>query len=127
MDKNNKRPRYLNLLKISMPVTAVVSIAHRVSGALLVVAIPFLMYALQMSVSSVQQYAKLTQAMQYPLVKGIIVLLLWSFLHHFFAGIRFLLIDIDAGVSRTAARFSAWMVHGLALGLTVLVAAGVLL
>jgi succinate dehydrogenase / fumarate reductase cytochrome b subunit len=127
MDKNNNRPRYLNLVKISMPITAVVSIAHRLSGALLVVAIPFLIYALQMSVSSVQQYARLMEAMQYPLLKGVIIVLLWSFLHHFFAGIRFLLIDIDAGVSKPAARLSAGLVHVIAIGVTLLVAVGVLL
>lgn len=127
MDKNNSRPRYLNLVKISMPVTAVVSIAHRISGALMVIAIPFLIYALQMSVSSVQQYARLMAAMQYPLMKGIFILLLWSFLHHFFAGIRFLLIDIDAGVSKSVARLSAGLVHMLAIGVTLLVAVGVLL
>jgi succinate dehydrogenase / fumarate reductase cytochrome b subunit len=127
MDKNNNRPRYLNLFKIAMPVAAVVSIGHRISGLLLVIAIPFLIYALQMSVSSVQQYAKLLAALQYPLLKVIGILLLWSFLHHFFAGIRFLLIDIDVGVSKTGARAGAWTVHLLAIAAAIAAAGGWLL
>ena len=122
MDKKNNRPRYLNLLKISMPVTAVVSIAHRVSGFLLVIGIPFFIYAFQMSVSSVEQYARLAALMQYPLLKVIIILFIWSFTHHFIAGIRFLFIDVDIGVSKSAARISAWLVHLIAVGITIMIA-----
>ncbi|WP_455209012.1 succinate dehydrogenase, cytochrome b556 subunit [Kaarinaea lacus] len=126
MDKNNKRPKYLNLLKIKMPVAAVVSIGHRISGFLLVIAIPFIIYAFELSISSAAAYDSVIVALGHPLIQGILILLVWSFSHHFFAGIRFLLIDIDVGVSRSASRFSAWLVHGLAIFTTVLVIGGML-
>ena len=121
MDKNNKRPKYLNLLKIKMPVAAVVSIGHRISGFLLVIAIPFIIYAFELSISSAAAYDSVIMALGHPLIQGTLILLAWSFSHHFFAGIRFLLIDIDVGVSRSASRFSAWLVHGLAILATILV------
>jgi succinate dehydrogenase / fumarate reductase cytochrome b subunit len=126
MDKNKNRPKYLNLLKIKMPVAAVVSIGHRISGFLLVIAIPFVIYAFQLSVSSAEQYATIIAALKHPILQGILILLVWSFSHHFFAGIRFLLIDIDVGVSRSLSRASAWLVHALAI-LTTIVMAGVML
>jgi len=126
MDKNNKRPRYLNLLKITLPVTGMVSIAHRVSGLLLVIILPFLIYAFQLSVSSAEGYAQLLNLLQQPWSKATMIVLAWGFGHHFFAGIRFLLIDVDVGVSRDAARLSAWLVHGLAVIVTLAVAGSIL-
>ncbi|WP_455201655.1 succinate dehydrogenase, cytochrome b556 subunit [Kaarinaea lacus] len=126
MDKKKNRPRYLNLIKISMPVAAVVSIGHRISGFLLVIAIPFLIYAFQLSVSSAEEYAQVVAAIEHPLMLVIIALLVWSFSHHFFAGIRFLLIDIDIGVTKEAASAGAWVVHALAI-LTALSIVGALL
>ncbi|WP_455223512.1 succinate dehydrogenase, cytochrome b556 subunit [Kaarinaea lacus] len=122
MDKNKKPPKYLNLLKIKMPVAAVVSIGHRISGFLLVIAIPFVIYAFQQSISSAEAYDSIIATLKHPFFTGILVLLIWSFLHHLFAGIRFLLIDIDVGVSRLMARASAWLVLGLAVLMTILVA-----
>ena len=126
MNKKKNRPRYLNLIKISMPVAAVVSIGHRISGFLLVIAIPFLIYAFQLSVSSAEGYAHVIAFVEQPVSIVIIALLVWSFSHHLFAGIRFLLIDVDIGVSKTAASTSAWLIHGLA-GLTTILVVGALL
>lgn len=126
MDKKKNRPRYLNLIKISMPVAAVVSIGHRISGFLLVIAIPFLIYAFQLSVSSAEAYGQVLAVLENPIILTIIALLVWSFSHHFFAGIRFLLIDIDIGVSKAAARTSAWLIHALAVISTVLVVGALL-
>ena len=126
MDKNNKRPRYLNLFKIKMPVTAVLSIAHRASGLFMVIAIPFVIYVFQQSVSSAQSFNDVLSLLQKPWVSIILIILAWSFVHHFIAGIRFLLIDIDVGVERRAARWSAWLTHIIAVSATVFIA-GVLL
>lgn len=126
MDKNNKRPRYLNLFKIKMPVMAVLSIGHRISGFFMVIAIPFAIYALQRSVSSEQSFNAMLNWLQHPMIIVIVILLTWSFAHHFLAGIRFLLIDIDIGVEKRSARWSAWLIHLLAIGTTVCVA-GILL
>ena len=126
MDKNNKRPRYLNLFKIKMPVTAVLSIAHRASGFFMVIAIPFAIYVFQRSVSSEQEFNTVLSLLQQPWVSIILVILTWSFVHHFLAGIRFLLIDMDVGVERQAARWTAWVTHFIALSTTICIA-GILL
>ena len=126
MDKNNNRPRYLNLVKIKMPVTAVLSIAHRFSGFLMVIAIPFAIYVFQRSVSSEQEFNAVVNLLKQPAISTILIILTWSFAHHFIAGIRFLLIDIDVGVEKQSARWSAWLTHLLAISITV-IAAGALL
>ena len=93
---------------------------------MLVIAIPFLIYAFQLSVSSAEEYSQVVAAVEHPLILAIIALLVWSFSHHFFAGIRFLLIDIDIGVSKEAASSSAWLIHVLAILTTVLVVGALL-
>jgi len=126
MDKNNKRPRYLNLFKIKMPVTAVLSIAHRASGLLMVIAIPFVIYVFQRSVSSAQEFDAVMNLVKQPWVVIILIIISWSFCHHFIAGIRFLLIDIDIGVEKKAARWTAWITHIVAITATICLA-GVLI
>jgi len=111
MNNSRKRPVYLNLIKIRMPVMAVVSILHRASGVLWIVALPFLLYALDLSLRSPQSYQQVMSWLHQPLLSGLLILWLWLLLHHFFAGIRFLLLDMDVAISRTGARRAAWLVH----------------
>jgi len=122
MDKNNNRPRYLNLLKIKMPVTAVLSIAHRAAGLLMVLSTPFAIYVFQQSVSSEQAFNAILLMLKQTWVSLILILLTWSFVHHFVSGIRFLLIDLDIGVERRSARLTAWLTHLIAVSATICVA-----
>jgi len=103
----SKRPKNLDLLKIRMPITAKVSILHRLTGVLLFLSIPFLIYLLQLSLSSPQGYDDAVALVDSAFIKLILFFLLWTLLHHLLAGIRFLLIDIDVGVEIEAARKSA--------------------
>lgn len=107
---NDPRPVYLNLLKIRLPLTGVVSFAHRITGVLLFLALPFAVYLLELSIESEQSFAKAREILNQPLMIAVQVLLLWSIVHHFFAGIRFLLIDADIGVEKSQARIGAWLV-----------------
>ncbi len=109
-NNSNKRPVYLNLLKIRLPVTGMVSLAHRLTGVLLFFSIPYLVYLLDLSVSSPGGYARVQHFLQQPWMLLLEVLLLWAFAHHFFAGIRFLLIDADIGVEKSSSRRGAWLV-----------------
>ena len=104
------RPVYLNLLKIRLPLPGVISFAHRITGVILFIAIPFAVYLLDQSVQSPQAFAKVQQMLDQPLMLFVQVLLLWSLAHHFFAGIRFLLIDAEIGVEKTSARTGSWLV-----------------
>lgn len=106
----SKGPVYLNLLKIRLPLTGIVSFAHRVTGVILFLAIPFAVYLLDLSVSSEQSFAEVHEILDRPSMIFVQILLLWSLAHHFFAGIRFLLIDADIGVDLKSARIGAWLV-----------------
>ena len=104
-------PVYLNLLRIRFPVGAVTSIAHRISGVLLFLSLPVLIYLLELSLQSPAGYEKTISYINNCWFQAGLVLIVWSFMHHLLSGIRFLLIDIDKGVSLQTARGSAWLVN----------------
>ena len=105
------RPVFMNLLQIRMPVVAVLSVAHRISGVMMCMLIPFLIYALDLSLRNEQGYAQVLEILRHPFVKFMAVLVVWALSHHMLAGIRFLLIDADIGVERSSARRSAWIIN----------------
>ncbi len=117
---SDNRPVYLNLLKIRLPLTGIVSFAHRISGAILFLSIPFMVYLLDLSVASEQSLAKVQQLLNQPIMIIVQIVLLWSLAHHFFAGIRFLLIDAEIGVEKSKAKLGAWLVL-LAEAITLLI------
>jgi len=106
----DKRPVYLNLIKIRLPLAGVVSFAHRISGVLLFLFLPFSVYLLDQSVHSADSFDTVKQLLGQPLMLVIQLLILWSITHHFFAGIRFLLIDAEIGIEKSQARLGAWLV-----------------
>ena len=123
----DSRPVYLNLLKIRLPLTGIVSFAHRITGVLLFLALPFSVYLLDLSIESEPSFLKVQQILDQPIMLIVQVLLLWSLAHHFFAGIRFLLIDAEIGVEKTSARFGAWAVLLAEAVTLLLIIAGVVL
>lgn len=108
---NKNRPIFMNLLKIRMPVVAVLSFAHRVTGVLMCLLIPLVIYLLDLSLRNEQGYAQALEILRHPFVKFMTVFILWGLAHHMLAGIRFLLIDADIGVERDSARRSAWIIN----------------
>jgi len=116
-----KRPVFLNLMQIRLPITAAMSIAHRLTGILLFLALPYLIYVLEQTLQNEQSFAFVRESLDSIPVKIILIILAWSFLHHLLAGIRYLLLDIDIGVELRPARSSAWLVIFLALILTAVV------
>ena len=106
----DNRPVYLNLIKIRLPLTGMVSFAHRISGVLLFLFIPFSVYLLDLSVQSAESFAAVKQLLDQPVMLAVQLLIIWSIAHHFFAGIRFLLIDAEIGVEKSQARIGSWLV-----------------
>jgi succinate dehydrogenase / fumarate reductase, cytochrome b subunit len=106
----DNRPVYLNLIKIRLPLAGIVSFAHRISGVLLFLFLPFSVYLLELSLQSAESFDSVKQLLNQPLMLALQVLVLWSISHHFFAGIRFLLIDAEIGVEKSQARYGAWLV-----------------
>ena len=110
MLKKNKRPVFLELTRIRQPITALISIAHRIAGIVLFLALPFAIYLLDLSLGSQQGYDRVQAIFSHGLVKLAVILILWALAHHVFAGLRVLLIDIGIGVEREEARRTAWVI-----------------
>lgn len=119
------RPKHLDLTKIRFPVMAIVSGMHRISGAVLFLFIPLLLWLWQESLASPQSFAAFTALVAQPLMKIVLLGLLWGYLHHLCAGIRHLALDLDFGTELAAARASSKVVLAVSIGLTL--AAGVAL
>jgi succinate dehydrogenase / fumarate reductase, cytochrome b subunit len=118
------RPVYLNLVQIRLPLPGFVSILHRISGAaLFLIGIPLALYALQESLASPDAFARLAAIFSKPLAKLVLIGLVWAYLHHFCAGIRFLLLDLDQGIQLKPARQSSVIVLVVSLVLTVIIGA----
>jgi len=119
---NTKRPKHLALHKIKLPLPGFVSILHRVSGFLLFfIYLPLLLWGLQASMRSIETYTQLVSILQHPFSKLVLLGLIWAFLHHFCAGIRYLAIDLHMISSLAKARSSSWWVLGVSLLLTALI------
>lgn len=107
--------------------TAVTSILHRLSGLILFLSVPVLIYALQQSLLSEAGFNSVVALLSLLTIKVIFLIVTWAILHHLLAGIRFLILDFDIGISKPIARMSAWIVTFTALGLFLLIAWKVLL
>ena len=112
------RPKFLNLFQIRQPAPAIVSILHRISGAALFLFLWLFLMGLQRSLASPEAYADVKAAIDQPLVKVVLLGLLWAYLHHTFAGIRHLGLDLRLGIQLPGARMSAYAVLVLGFGLT---------
>ena len=119
-----RRPVYLDLPRIRLPLPGIVSILHRVSGALLFLAgIPVLLAGVAASLASPESFAELKAGFAHPLAKLVIVGFVWAYLHHFCAGIRYLLLDLHRGIDLPAARRSSTVVLAASIALTLIIGA----
>lgn len=121
-----KRPKNLDLTTIRLPLAGKVSILHRVSGAGLFLMLPVLLWFFGASLGSPESYASFKALAATLPAKVIFAGLLWAFVHHFCAGIRFLLLDLHVGIEKEASRKSAAVVFAVSIPLT-LILWGVLL
>jgi succinate dehydrogenase / fumarate reductase cytochrome b subunit len=116
-----RRPKYLNLMEIKLPLPAVISILHRVSGVLLFFpGIPILLYSLQMMLDSPQSHDEFHAILTCIPVKIGLTFLLWFLMHHLCAGIRHLALDLHYGEGREQARVSGRLVLIAGIILTIL-------
>jgi succinate dehydrogenase / fumarate reductase cytochrome b subunit len=111
-------PVYLNLFRIRFPVGAVTSIAHRLSGVLMVVSFPLLIYLLDISLQGPAGFEQAVDHLQTGWLRAGSAVIAWSLFHHLLSGIRLLIIDMGHGVSLPLARRSAWLVNIAALAMT---------
>jgi len=116
-----KRPKYLNLFRIKLPLPGIVSFLHRVSGALLFIAIPLFLAVFQLTLNSPADFDKVRQGLESPLVKLVLIVLLWGYSHHFFAGLRFIAMDMGIGMELGKTRRNSWLVLTFSLTLTAMI------
>lgn len=122
------RPEYRNInvsqiLSYRLPPAGIVSILHRISGALLFLAgIPFALYLLQQSITSEISFENYRGIVGSIPGKLVLLVLIWAFVHHAIAGIRYLLLDRHMGIHKDASRTSAQVVLVSSLLLTAVLA-----
>lgn len=110
------------IVRYRMPISAVVSIMHRISGALLFLLLPFILYLFEKSLFSEIAFEHFKGIASHWFVKLVLLALSWAYLHHFCAGIRHLMMDMHIGLTKTGARRTSVGVFAISLPLTALVA-----
>jgi len=110
--QNPTRPKYLNLFTIGlkMSITAKISILHRISGFLLFLAIPFILFILNQSLVRPDFYTTLYGICSSMAMKLVYIAMVFSFMYHMISGVRFLFLDIDKGVEIKTAKATAVIV-----------------
>ena len=121
------RPQFRNLglpqlVTYRLPMAGLVSIMHRISGALLFLALPFLLWLFDLSLTSELSFERLRGVASNFFVKLVLLLLIWGFFHHLIAGIRYLLLDLHIGIDLKSSRTSAIAVYAVSLPLTLIAA-----
>ena len=114
---------FLDLTKIKMPVGALTSIGHRISGVVLAIGVPVVVYLLALSLKDEQSFAQVSSLLRLVPIKAALVILVWAFSHHVLAGVRHLLSDFNIGSPLRSARRSAWLVNFAGVALALLAAA----
>ena len=115
-----KRPQFRNIhvtdiVGYRLPPAGIVSILHRISGLLMFVLLPFILYLLENSLTSEDTFIYLTGIVQMPLVKLVLVALVWAYVRH-------LIMDVHVGLDKHSAKTSALIVLGVSVALAALVA-----
>ena len=117
---NSKRPVNLDLRTIKLPVTAYTSIAHRISGIILFIAIAGLLWMLDSSLSSESGFEQVQDVLQNPIVKFITWGVLSALLYHLVAGVRHLVMDAGVGEGLESGKRGAQAIIVIAAVLIVL-------
>lgn len=115
MKPAHARPVFLNLLQIRLPLGGILSILHRVSGVLLVLSIPLMIWVVQLLNAGPQGYERAMVLFDHGGFKFLIFTVAWLLIQHSLSGIRHLLLDMGIGYGLPQARASAWTAFGISL------------
>lgn len=131
-----KRPEFRNINALTdlrtyrLPIAGILSILHRVSGLLLFILLPFIVWMLDTSITSEYSFARFTAAFNVgmwglpgALWKLVALGVIWAYLHHFCAGLRHLWMDLTHSVSKEFGKSSAIVGFAISLGLTAVLGA----
>ena len=116
------RPKYVDINLLHLPVPGLVSIFHRVTGVgMFVFLIPAFLFLLQCTLGSEDGFNRWKGYFAEPVVKVILLGFVWAYMHHFFAGIRYLLLDVHVATAKEPAQLSAKIVLVLGVLATILI------
>jgi succinate dehydrogenase / fumarate reductase cytochrome b subunit len=123
--QDKKRPEFRNIhvtqiLRYRLPAGGFASILHRVSGALMFLALPLLLWLYDLSLISEDSFGRMASMLSNWFARLVLLGLAWALLHHLVTGIRHLLLDLHIGIDKEAAARSAIVVHLITLPLTLL-------
>jgi len=119
-----KRPKNLDLTSIKMPMPAIVSILHRITGAgMFLVLLPFALCALQGTLRSEESFKYWTDVLSSVPAKLLVVALVWAYVHHTLAGLRFLTLDLHVGIDKESAKRTSVIVLVGAILITLVIGA----
>jgi len=126
-----KRPEFRNINALTdlpsyrLPAAGIVSILHRISGLIMFLLLPLIVWMFDTSVSSEISFAKFSAAFNVGLgfvpavlVKVVVLGLIWAYLHHLIAGVRHVYMDVCHAVTKEFGKSSAVVTLVLSLGLT---------
>lgn len=121
------RPQFRNihvaeLSNYRLPLAGIVSILHRISGFLMFILLPFVLYMLQLSIQSEISFSYFQGIASNWFVKLILLALVWGYMQHFCSGVRHLFMDVHVAIEKQSARKTAASVIVVSLLLTLLVA-----
>ncbi|MFJ5300555.1 succinate dehydrogenase, cytochrome b556 subunit [Pseudomonas sp. NPDC088368] len=119
----SQRPVNLDLRTIKLPITAITSILHRISGIILFIGLVFMLYALSKSLGSEAGFADMKATLTSPLAKFIAWGLLSALLYHLVAGVRHLIMDTGVGETLEGGKLGSKIV--IAISVVLIVLAGV--
>ena len=122
--------RLIDAVQYRLPLAGVVSILHRASGGLMFILLPFIVWLLDMSLTTEISYERFTSAFEAGIgfvpgffIKLVVLALIWAYLHHFIAGVRHLYMDATHSVTKAFGRQSAVFTLAASVLLTVLLGA----
>jgi succinate dehydrogenase / fumarate reductase cytochrome b subunit len=121
------RPVYRNIhitqiVRYRLPLAGIVSILHRISGAVMFLFLPLALWVLDASLRSAESFAAVSQVLSFWLVKLILLGLFWALMHHLVAGLRHVWMDVFHAVSKKQGRQLALLTFAVSLSLTALFA-----
>ena len=118
--KKKRRPLWLNVSLLNLPIPGIVSILHRISGAVLFLALPWLLFLFDGSLASEERYEAVRRQLAHPIAQLAVLGLVWAYAHHWTAGLRHLLLDLHIGIDLPSARASARATLAISIALTLL-------
>jgi succinate dehydrogenase / fumarate reductase cytochrome b subunit len=125
--QKKQRPEFRNihvtdLMNYRLPLAGIVSLLHRISGALMFLLLPFALYLMQESLRSEYSFAHFMVIASHPIAKLVMLALVWGYVQHFCSGVRHLIMDTHVGLDKDSARKSATSVVVITVIVTALVA-----